>query len=193
MPEDLINNFAQFLGEDNFLKPSLLIPQGKINQFLQDYFKEVKNIDRVHFDFSEGKCRVTFMINLLIKFSVDFDIAAEGIAFADNTFSIGLKRITQLRFTGGSFISRLILKVIYFFLEKILKIDLLQFINKGKQNLLVSGKNIEINFKPEEMDLPEESKKWLILLGDKITPEELQFVDGGVRLTFSVHGTKASD
>ena len=193
MPEDLINNFAQFLGDDNFLKPSLLIPQGKINQFLQDYFKEVKNIDRVHFDFSEGKCRVTFMINLLIKFSVDFDIAAEGIAFADNTFSIGLKRITQLRFTGGSFISRLILKVIYFFLEKILKIDLLQFINKGKQNLLVSGKTIEINFKPEEMNLPEESKKWLILLGDKITPEELQFVDGGVRLTFSVHGTKASD
>ena len=193
MPEDLINNFAQFLGEDNFLKPSLLIPQGKINQFLQDYFKEVKNIDRVHFDFSEGKCRVTFMINLLIKFSVDFDIVAEGIAFADNTFRIGLKRITQLRFTGGSFISRLILKVIYFFLEKILKIDLLQFINKGKQNLLVSGKTIEINFKPEEMNLPEESKKWLILLGDKITPEELQFVDGGVRLTFSVHGTKASD
>ncbi|MEJ2536531.1 MAG: hypothetical protein P8048_05700 [Calditrichia bacterium] len=193
MPEDLINNFAQFLGEDNFLKPSLLIPQGKINQFLQDYFKEVKNIDRVHFDFSKDKCRVTFMINLLIKFSVDFDIAAEGIAFADNTFSIGLKRITQLRFTGGSFISRLILKVIYFFLEKILKIDLLQFISKEEQNLLVSGKNIEINFKPEEMDLPEESKKWLILLGDKITPEELQFVDGGVRLTFSVHGTKASD
>jgi hypothetical protein len=133
------------------------------------------------------------MINLLIKFSVDFDIASEGIAFADNTFSIGLKRITQLRFTGGSFISRLILKVIYFFLEKILKIDLLQFISKEEQNLLVSGKNIEINFKPEEMDLPEESKKWLILLGDKITPEELQFVDGGVRLTFSVHGTKASD
>ena len=193
MPEDLINNFAQFLGDDNFLKPSLLIPQRKINQFLQDYFKEVKNIDRVHFDFSEGKCRVTFMINLLIKFSVDFDIASEGIAFADNTFSIGLKRITQLRFTGGSFISRLILKVIYFFLEKILKIDLLQFISKEEQNLLVSGKNIEINFKPEEMDLPEESKKWLILLGDKITPEELQFVDGGVRLTFSVHGTKASD
>jgi len=193
MPEDLINNFAQFLGEDNFLKPSLLIPQGKINQFLQDYFKEVKNIDRVHFDFSEGKCRVTFMINLLIKFLVDFDIAAEGIAFADNTFSIGLKRITQLRFTGGSFISRLILKVIYFFLEKILKIDLLQFISKEEQNLLVSGKNIEINFKPEEMDLPEESRKWLILLGDKITPEELQFVNGGVRLTFSVHGTKASD
>lgn len=193
MPEDLINNFAQFLGDDNFLKPSLLIPQRKINQFLQDYFKEVKNIDRVHFDFSEGKCRVTFMINLLIKFSVDFDIVAEGIAFADNTFSIGLKRITQLRFTGGSFISRLILKVIYFFLEKILKIDLLQFISKEEQNLLVSGKNIEINFKPEEMDLPEESKKWLILLGDKITPEELQFVDGGVRLTFSVHGTKASD
>jgi hypothetical protein len=193
MPEDLINNFAQFLGEDNFLKPSLLIPQGKINQFLQDYFKEVKNIDRVHFDFSVGKSRVTFMINLPIKFSVDFDIAAKGIAFADNTFSIGLKRITQLRFTGGSFISRLILKVIYFFLEKILKIDLLQFISKGEQNLLVSGKTIEINFKPEEMNLPEESKKWLILLGDKINPEELHFVDGGVRLTFSVHGTKESD
>ena len=193
MPEDLINNFAQFLGEDNFLKPSLLIPQGKINQFLQDYFKEVKNIDRVHFDFSEGKCRVTFMINLLIKFSVDFDIAAEGIVFDDNTFRLGLKRITQLRFTGGSFISRLILKVIYFFLEKILKIDLLQFISKEEQNLLVSGKNIEINFKPEEMDLPKESKKWLILLGDKITPEELQFVDGGVRLIFSVHSIKARD
>ncbi len=187
MPEDLFSNFAHFFGEDNFLKPSLLVPQAKINQFLQNYFKEVKEIDRVLFDFMEGKCRVTFMIDFLIKFLIDFDITSDDIAFADNTFRIKLERITRLRFAGGSFITILILQIIYFIMEKILRIDLFQFISRGQQNLLVSGKNIKINFNLDEMSLPQESEKWLKLLGDKINPEELQFVKGGVRLTFSVN------
>ncbi|MEJ2048299.1 MAG: hypothetical protein P8Y60_00365 [Calditrichota bacterium] len=183
--ENLFNNIVQLLGEESLVKPSVLIPQSKVNHFMQDFFKEARKIEQVLFDFSEEKCNVIFKINYLARFNIEFEITFESIALVDTSIEIKLKRITNFRFRAGNYSIGFILKLLHTVIEKILAINLLEIATRRIKPVSISGRDISIKFPFDEFRFPPEIGKWLNNMGEKVSLEKLQFVKGGIRLTIS--------
>jgi len=184
-PENLFNSIGQLLGEEKLVKPSVLIPQSKVNHFVQDFFKEARKIEQVLFDFGEEKCDVIFKINYLARFTIEFEITSESIALADNSIEIKLKRITNFRFRSGNNSIEFILKLFYTVIEKIFRLNLLEIATRRIKSVSISRRDISIKFPSDEFRFSPEIGKWLTSIGGKVSLEKLQFVKGGIRLTIS--------
>jgi hypothetical protein len=184
-PENLFNNIVQLLGKEGPVKPSVLIPQSKVNHFMQEFFKESRKIEHVLFDFGEGKCHVIFKINYLARFTIEFEITSESIALADNSIEIKLKRITNFRFRSGNYLIEFILKLFHTVIGKIFGPNLLEIATRRTSSVSISGRDIGIKFLLEELRISPEIRNWLTSMGEKVRLENLLFVKGGIRLTIS--------
>ncbi len=186
MLNKLIHNLKQFAGDLTVLKPAILIPQEKINSALVELIADIPQIKALKFKIYPIFATLQAEISYYFLFTASFDIEPVSIKMSDNVLLITLKRISPIRFRSSNLPKQLLLRGFSFLTVQLLKMDLIKLLSEKfseldlQENLIIL--KVDVDELIESKTIPK-STKWL---STALKPQQIEFVDSGVRIQFKV-------